>query len=319
MAETNAPQEPVTPDQAPVAELEYTHTAFERWIIDHKKQLITAGVVLGLGFVGYYTLGFVREARNNAAGDAYSQATTIDEFKKVAEDYSGRPGGGNALFTVGRMQLEDQRLDEAVKTFQNFLAEYPSHPLAEQAKFREAEATLAKGETEAALGKYQGFLVAHAKSSLRGAVHQRIGDLLAKSGKIEEAKAEYDKIAADQTDKQFKKQADDLKKVLDQEAPVVIPFVEEKPTPAPGAPTAPGANPPGLSIPSLTPPSSDLNTPGLSLTPEPTAPSAPTLVPTPEATTPAPAAPTVPSLTPAPAPAAPAAPAPVPTPSATPK
>jgi hypothetical protein len=129
---------------------------------------------------------------------------------------------------------------------------------------------------------------------------ERLGDLLASNGKVDDAKKMYERIKAEYPGVNgIQEMVEQAIKVADVENPVLVEFKEEAPTPpptsgsplGPGAPVAPGAeiSAPGLSL-----------TPGATETDDVLAPKKPE-APTPTAPAPAPA----PPAGAAPAPAAP--------------
>jgi predicted negative regulator of RcsB-dependent stress response len=278
----------LTPDSAPVAELEYEHTAAENWVREHKKQLIMLATVVGLGFLGYHSLKFYREAAASKASQAYGAANTLDGFREVAKSFAGSNSGGSAAFMAASMELEDKSFEKARKSLEEFVSAYPQHELATSAKFRIAETLLGEKKADEALAKFREFIANNPTSHLTEHAIKRVGDLLAEQGKKDEAKAEYEKLKKpgnEGSEDEVKR----LVEALELEAPVKIPFKEDPPPAAAGTPT-PGAPNTDISAPSLTPGatapslSTDLSVPAL----DAPAPTVPSLDPKPAEPTPAP-------------------------------
>lgn len=316
-----------TPDQAPIAELEYEPSAFEQALSRHKNKLIMVAVIAGIGAAGYYTTKLIKEHSNQVSGNAFYKATTLEDYRKVAKEQAGKSAGGNAQLMVAQLLADEGKPEEAVKELESFLKDYPEHDLADLATLRLADAHMLNGSADKAKAKFEELYGKFPKSAQAPLALLRLGDLYAAEKNADKAKEYYEllKVKYPGTEP-YLATAIEHRDALAMKDPTLVPFVAE-PTPAPTPSTPPG----GLQV-NPTTPSTELNSPSLTLDPNATAPApggekspleAPKLEnPVPPATpgTPTPATPVDPAPTaptpaapPAdPAPAAPAAPVPAP-------
>jgi len=106
----SSPAETSTPQPTPAS----AHTGFdpiEFWML-HQKKIIGLAVLFIVGLIGY-TIFTINENRTRAAAEAaYASANTADEFRKVAQDYSGQPAAANAQLQLAALLRKDGKLDE---------------------------------------------------------------------------------------------------------------------------------------------------------------------------------------------------------------
>jgi len=149
-AETSAPQP--TPASA--------HTGFdpvEFWML-HQKKIIGLAVLFIVGLIGY-TIFTINENRTRAAAEAaYASAKTAEEFRKVAQDYSGQPAAANAQLQLAALLRKDGKLDDANTILRKFISDNPEHPMLAGAWLALAENAEAAGKQDEALTGYQKVL-----------------------------------------------------------------------------------------------------------------------------------------------------------------
>ena len=277
------------PNKVPVAVLEYEPTAFEQNLLKHKSKLILVGVLAVVGTLGYWGWRILRDTKHNTAAIAFTRASTVEELKKVASEYSGQSAAGNALLLAAQ-NLSAEKPAEALALLREFLSQNAEHPLRDLAAWRVAEYTAATGDAAAAEREYQA--VAQAATPFSGLALLRLGDVKWGAGEIEPAKEFYDKILTNpaMSGNPARTAAQDrVDRALKVKPPVPVEYVPPPP-PAP-PPPPPGAPEPDPSV-----------SPGDGLLPPPV-----TKKPTPPAPAPAPGPPGLP-VPPAPAPIPPPAP-----------
>ena len=271
------------PNKVPVAVLEYEPTAFEQNLLKHKSKLILVGVLAVVGTLGYWGWRILRDTKHNTAAVAFTRASTVEELKKVAGEYSGQSAAGNALLLAAQ-NLSAEKPAEALALLREFLSQNAEHPLRDLAAWRVAEYTAATGDAAAAEKEYQA--VAQAATPFSGLALLRLGDVKWGAGEIEPAKEFYDKILTNpaMSGNPARTAAQDrVDRALKVKPPVPVEYVPPPP-PAP-PPPPPGAPEPDPSV-----------SPGDGLLPPPV-----TKKPTPPAPSPPPAPPGLP-VPPAPAP-----------------
>jgi predicted negative regulator of RcsB-dependent stress response len=288
-----------TPDQAPLAELEYEPSAFEKALEKHKSKIILVSVIAGLGVAGYYASKLWSEHRLAKSGAAFYQAQSLEDYRRLAQAESGNQVGGNAMLMAAQILSEDGKPEEAIKELQTFLKTYADHPLADLAALRLADAHLLLGKPEEAKQSFLKMATDYPKSPHAPLALLRLADTYAAEKNKDEANKYYDQLRDKYPGNDYLKQGLAHRDALALKEPTIVPFVPEPPPapPTPGAPNTPGTAPSTeLSVPGL---SLDGSTPAASGTPLEAPKLEAPVVPSPES-----------SATPAPTPAAPVTPAP---------
>ena len=57
----------------------------------------------GLAVAGYYTLNIWKEHSNHKNGLAFYKAQTLEDYRRVAKELSGKNAGGNAALMVAQI------------------------------------------------------------------------------------------------------------------------------------------------------------------------------------------------------------------------
>ncbi len=291
-----------TPDQAPIAELEYEPSAFEQLFQKHKSKLILVAILGGVGALGYYSMKFWKEHQNTNDGMAFFKAETVADYERVAKDLAGRNAGGNAVLMAAQSMAEEGKPEEAVTKLQAFLKDYANHPLADLATLRLADALTLSGKAEEAKATFSEVFAKFPKSPHAPVALLRLGDQYASEKKIDEARKQYELLKEKFPGTPYYETMMKHRDALSRKDPTPVEFVPDAP-PAPPTPGAPGGLPGGA-------PSTALDVPGLIPT-QPNAPAGGEKMPLeiPQLETPA----VPPAITPEkPADPAPAAPAPAP-------
>ena len=143
-----------TPDQAPSADLDYEPSAFELAFAKHRSKFVLVGALAGVAALAYYGLRIWKEHSDKSSAAAFSQAVSLEDFRRVAKEQSGKNAGGSALLMAAQLLSQDGKSKEAMEELANFSKSYADHPLADLATLRLAEA------------QFQSGAVAEAKTSL---------------------------------------------------------------------------------------------------------------------------------------------------------
>lgn len=254
-----------TPDQAPIAELEYEPSAFEQAFQKHKSKVILVAILGGVGLLGYYSMKFWKEHQDTKDGQAFFKAETIADYERVAQDLSGRNAGGNALLMAAQLLVDNGKPKDAVTKLQAFVKDYPNHPLADLGTLRLADAQALAGNIEESKATLAQVFEKFPKSPHAPLAMLRLGDQLASEKKIDEARKVYDNLRSKYTaapgadpSKDYWTVAKSHSDALGRKEPTPVAFVPD-PVPAPPTPGAPNAGQPGgapsttLDVPSLNP------------------------------------------------------------------
>ena len=247
----------------PVAELEYEHSPLEDAVIRYRRQLILVGTLTLLGTVGYFGSKLWKDSQHKNAALAFTRAGTVGELRNVATTHSGLPAAGNALLKAAQLLAQDGKGREAIDELNQFLKDYPQHPLADLAKFRLADVQLQEGATQDAMTRF--LEVSNTPGSPYAALALlRVADQKWQDGQIDEARKLYQELLTKHGGNRMFDLAEQRLKQIKITPPVLVDYVPE-PTPAPGTP---GGTPGGLPETNLAPPSAAaldkaISTPGL--------------------------------------------------------
>lgn len=120
---------------------------------------------------------YIREGRNTLANKLYSAAVlyyrirALDAakiyFQQVVDDYTDTEYGPRAVFYIAKCDYERKNFSSAKLGFENFVAVFPDHELASEARplvataaFRDAEQAFEKGDQASAAAKLRAFIEA---------------------------------------------------------------------------------------------------------------------------------------------------------------
>ena len=242
-----------TPDQAPIADLDYEPSAFELAFAKHKSKFMLVGALAGVAALAYYGLRIWKQHSDKAGAEAFSLAVSVEDFRRVAKEQSGKNAGGSAHIMAAQLLAQDGKSKEAMDELVNFSKSYADHPLADLAALRLAEAQLQSGAVAEAKTQFAAVAEKFPKSPHAPLALLRLGDLYAAEKEIDKAREAYEKNKTIYPGNPYLDQALEHRDALTAPEPTKIAFVAE-PTPAP-------AEAPGL--PKIFDPNTDLNIPGL--------------------------------------------------------
>lgn len=232
--------------KAPVAVLEYEPSGFEQTLVQHKSKIILVAVLGVAGSLGYWGYKLYKEATNKSAAVAFVRASTPEDLRKVASEHAGKPAAGSALIYEAHLASADKPT-EAAALLKEFLDKYPDHPLRSTASYRRAEYLSASGDKDGATKAFEE--VASGDSAEAGFALLRLGDIHWAGGNVDKAKEYYTRLTstAPFSGSPARQEAQQrIDKDLKAKAPDLVEYVEEKPTPPPGAPSYesdPGVSP----------------------------------------------------------------------------
>jgi TolA-binding protein len=249
-----------TPDQAPIAELDYEPSAFEQAFQKHKSKLILVAILGGVGALGYYSMKFWKEHQNTKDGLVFFKAETPADYDRVAKDLAGRNAGGNALLMAAQAMAEEGKPEEAVTKLQSFLKDYANHPLADLATLRLADALTLSGKVEEAKAAFSEVFSKFPKSPHAPVALLRLGDQFASEKKLDEARKQYELLKEKFPGTPYYEAMMKHRDALSRKDPTPVEFVPDAPAPPPtpggpnGLPIQPGGAPSTvLDVPSLNP------------------------------------------------------------------
>lgn len=238
MSSNSSPTPAPTPDQAPVATLDYEHSSLEQFIVTHSKKLLLVGGLALAGTLLYLGSRMLSDYKESKSRIAFYQATTLGDLQKVADEHEGQPAAGTAMVDAARKLAEEQRTGEAIEILTKFIAKYKEagHPLLDFGRFQLGDMLAAAGRPDEAKPYYDSIVQGNGAFAPRAEI--RLADALVKSGKKDDAKGRYEKLQnLPNADAQLKAEAKERLELLKRTPPTVIPYVEPpKPEAAAGEP-----------------------------------------------------------------------------------
>lgn len=165
----------------------------EFWI-RYKSTIRNTAAVVVVVLVGYALMEWTNYRRDQAAAEAFGLAKTPEELAAFAKEHKGMPSAGNATLLLAGKQRAAGQLDESIKTFKDFLVQYPNHPLAHSAHMGVAAALELQGKQEEALSAYRLLVSIEPRGVSAPAALLRIARILKSQNKNEEAKAGYESL-----------------------------------------------------------------------------------------------------------------------------
>jgi tetratricopeptide (TPR) repeat protein len=216
---------------------------------DRYKTKVMAVLVIALlavaGFGGYR---FYSERRANAAARLLASAKTSAEYQKVISDYPSTPAGASAYLLVADAQKTEKKFSEAISTLQSFLNKHPKHELAGTARLAMAGNLEALGKMDEALASYQRLAASDPGSYAAPVALFSQVRLLKEKNQIEEARRVCETIMTQYRESRFAAEAGYQLRLLKVKngPPAAVP-------PATGAPPAPGLSPAPPAIQSVVP------------------------------------------------------------------
>jgi TolA-binding protein len=127
------------------------------WQQHGKKILAGLAVALLVGLFMYYRQ---RSATEQAEAAAAQLAAARDPatLQRIAQDYRGQPIGAQALLRLAQEEAHAGRYPQAGEAYQSFLAQYPSHAMADTAQLGLAAVQEAQGDFQNAKMRYEQIL-----------------------------------------------------------------------------------------------------------------------------------------------------------------
>lgn len=252
---------------SPIGEISQEPSAFEAFLDAHQKKLIIVGILAIIGLIAYVIVdGLGKISQKNAAADV-AAARTVPDYEKAAEKHPDENAGGSALMLKAQLQWRDQQQEDAIKTLEEVVSNYPEHPALDSALSSLGSYQQQLGNIDEARKHFE------AASALEGPTSSlsllALGDIASQAGETEKAREIYNSIIT-----KYSTSHPQVKTLAEQRLEIVgvQPPAEGKPkppAPTPGAPNPFGAPTNPLGLPGNTPPAGLTPPPALKPTPAP--------------------------------------------------
>lgn len=121
----------------------------------HKKKVFAVLVIAVLAVVAWGGYWIYSDRRDTTAANLLTAAKTAADFQKVIAQYPGTPAGASAHLFLAGEQRKENKINEANATLQSFIDKYPKHELRGTARMTLAANLEALGKRDEALAEYQ--------------------------------------------------------------------------------------------------------------------------------------------------------------------
>ncbi|MGI9213436.1 MAG: YfgM family protein [Methylococcaceae bacterium] len=176
--------------------------ALQRWWKENATSIL-AGILVGaLAIVGWNLWENNRQSVNRQASNLYQQLllanrenrgeAAIKLTERLIQQYPTTAYGDYARLFLARLKVEAKDLPAARKVLEESLAQLQDDELKRLARLRLAQVLLASGDNEAALRQLDG-VSADSLGKFQGVYQELKGDVLVAAGRMEEARAAYEK------------------------------------------------------------------------------------------------------------------------------
>lgn len=176
--------------------------ALQRWWKENATSIL-AGVLVGaLAIVGWNLWENNQQSVNRQASNLYQQLllanrenrgeAAIKLTERLIQQYPTTAYGDYARLFMARLHVEAKDWPAARKVLEESLTKLQDDDLKRLARLRLARVLLASGDNEAALRQLDG-VSADSLGKFQGVYQELKGDVLAATGRIEEARAAYEK------------------------------------------------------------------------------------------------------------------------------
>jgi hypothetical protein len=158
-----------------------------KWTAEHSREVATAIIAIGVLVVGLWAFAWYRQSHEEKAGSALSQALDL-----ASRPIAGETAPGSAEQTF---PSKDERQKAVMAALQKVRADFGGSRAAETAQAELGFHELSSGDSASAVKDLQEFLNSAAKDHpLRFVAQQSLGYALESQGKLDEAKAAFDKL-----------------------------------------------------------------------------------------------------------------------------
>lgn len=169
------------------------------WEQHRQKALVVLAAIIALAL----TLGAIlllQRSRRIAAENLLSQSSDITGWQKVIATYPHSQAAANALLLVAAAQRQSHDMAASNSTYAQFLKKFPHHPLAISGMIGQALNNDSTGNDHQALNELQQAATAYPKSYGAPFALWMRARILARTGKLEEAKRTIQTISTQYPD-----------------------------------------------------------------------------------------------------------------------
>ena len=187
---------PQTPAPAPEAHDNDDVQRFSTWMAEYGRPALIGLAVAVVALLGIQIWHGQKTSKAAAAVQALFQSRSPEELQQLSATDPKAPTAPMALASAAAEFYAQNRYDEALAAYQQFLTQYPAHMLAPQAEIGAAASQEALEEFDAAAAAYEAFAAAHSGSPLHPQAVMGAARCRRQLGQFDEARALYEDFIA---------------------------------------------------------------------------------------------------------------------------
>jgi len=191
-------EKPNTPSDSSVNEVEALSASEASGVVDsidrHRVKILFAILAGAIFFCGVLVASQLKKQKHLEASEAYTGAADKGEIAgldAVVVNYPGSIPAGNALLSKAEIQIRQGKSEDAAKTFETFLSDYPDHPRNAQGYFALGNLYHQSGDAVKAKENYDKTIEIQADGELTPLARIRLGDLALEAGDTDLADQKY--------------------------------------------------------------------------------------------------------------------------------
>lgn len=185
-----------TTGNVPPPEAQSDAEQFTTWMTEYGRPALIGLAVAVVVLLGLSIWRNQKQEKADAAVQALFQGRAPEEFRQMAVADPKAPTAPVALATAAAEFYAQGRYDEALSTYQSFLAQYPGHMLEPDAQLGVAASLEALDDFEAAAESYEAFAASHATSTLAPQAVMGAARSREQLGQFDDARALYEDFIA---------------------------------------------------------------------------------------------------------------------------
>lgn len=191
---TKAQEEPPKEEHSEV--IPESHAAGVVDAIEKNRVLVISSAVILLAILAFVLVGKqLGQQKHIKAGMAYTKAATsrnIESLDKVVANYPGSVSAGNAILSKADLQVDQGYTKDAIATLESMVGSYITHPRYAQVFYMLGNIYHKSGEMEKARQNYEKVVEVQADGELTPITRIRLGDLAFAEGDLEKAEQLYE-------------------------------------------------------------------------------------------------------------------------------
>jgi TolA-binding protein len=175
--------------------------------IKHKSQILLYTTMVVAALALYFAFWTFQKTRREHAEQALANAKTVEDYRKVVEEYPKSAPAADALLLIGDKLRAEGKLDDSSAALKSFIEKFPTHSLISGAYTSLAANQEAQGKLDDALVSYKKVTTSYPTSFSAAAAYIAQGRILEQQGKTDDARHAYETVMTQFAESPFQQEA----------------------------------------------------------------------------------------------------------------